>query len=99
MEQKKECLTGACPPLEEKEEPRVKLSEGSGGKEMHLLIAQLQTLLHQGKWQNTSDDAASFHFEGKHLLFTTDSYVITPLFFQVEISVKLHFAAQSMILS
>jgi len=59
---------------------RVSLSEGSGGKEMLELIKQIRKKLSRGKWKNTMDDSASIDFSGK-LLFTTDSYVVTPLFF------------------
>lgn len=82
MENKKECLTGECPPMNEKINPNVvKLSEGSGGREMHKLISEITGYVHQGKWEHTDDDSASFPIDGKKLHFTTDSYVVTPLFF------------------
>lgn len=59
---------------------KVKLSEGSGGKEMQALVSAIRSRLYSGKWKNTRDDAASIDFNGK-LFFTSDSYVVTPLFF------------------
>jgi len=59
---------------------QVKLSEGSGGKEMQELISEFRKRLPKGNWKNVLDDAASIDFAGK-LVFTTDSYVVTPLFF------------------
>ena len=59
---------------------RITLSEGSGGKEMQALISEFRKRLPKGKWKNVLDDAASIDFKGK-LVFTTDSYVVTPLFF------------------
>jgi len=38
------------------------------------------SIIYKGKWKNTGDDAASLDFNGK-LFFTSDSYVVTPLFF------------------
>ncbi|MEK6946546.1 MAG: hydrogenase expression/formation protein HypE [Nanoarchaeota archaeon] len=82
MNNKKECPTGECPPMNEKVNPDVvKLSEGSGGKEMHRLISEIAGYLNQGKWKHTDEDSASLTINDKNLLFTTDSYVVTPLFF------------------
>ena len=59
---------------------KVKLSEGSGGKEMQALVSEIRSRLYSGKWKNTKDDSASLDFNGK-LFFTSDSYVVTPIFF------------------
>ncbi|RMF06137.1 hydrogenase expression/formation protein HypE [Candidatus Woesearchaeota archaeon] len=62
----------------------VSLSEGGGGKEMQDLIQQIRNLLPKtGEWSNTGDDSAALKIEGKSgkLCFTSDSYVVTPLFF------------------
>ncbi len=58
----------------------VKLSEGSGGREMQALVSEIRSRLYKGKWKNTGDDAASLDFNGR-LFFTSDSYVVTPIFF------------------
>ncbi len=59
---------------------KISLSEGSGGKEMQELIKKFREIFPIKKWKNEMDDAASLQFNGK-LLFTTDSYVVTPVFF------------------
>ncbi|MFA6089404.1 MAG: AIR synthase related protein, partial [Candidatus Woesearchaeota archaeon] len=55
----------------------VKLSEGSGGEEMDNLIKQLSKDFFRGNWKNCDKDGATF----EDLVFTTDSYVVTPIFF------------------
>lgn len=76
------CLTGACPIPVERNTNTIKLSEGSGGKEMQLLISAMQQQFPESSdWAHRGDDGATFAFAGKHLVFTTDAYVVTPLFF------------------
>lgn len=62
-------------------EERVTLSEGSGGKEMHELIAMIAEKLYTGDWEHIGDDSASFVLDKKRFFFTTDSYVVSPIFF------------------
>lgn len=62
-------------------EERVTLSEGSGGKEMHGLIARIAEKLYTGDWEHIGDDSASFVLDKKRFFFTTDSYVVSPVFF------------------
>lgn len=77
-----DCLTGECPTIEEWDVNVVKLSEGSGGKEMGALIQEFQKhFKNHGKWQNISDDGASIDVDGNKMVLTTDSYVVTPIFF------------------
>ncbi len=78
-----ECFTGACPtPQKDEELGRVRLSEGSGGVEMHQLVTKIRSLLPTtGDWQHCMDDGAALRRDDGHLVFTTDSYVVTPLFF------------------
>ncbi|RMF54549.1 hydrogenase expression/formation protein HypE [Candidatus Woesearchaeota archaeon] len=62
----------------------VKLSEGSGGKEMNELISMIKTYLNQGSWMCTNDDSSFLPLKNKkqnNLVFTSDSYVVTPIFF------------------
>jgi len=47
---------------------------------MQALVREFRKRLPKGNWKNVLDDAASIDFKGK-LVFTTDSYVVTPLFF------------------
>lgn len=83
MAKDKTCPTGKCPPMDEKlSENVVRLSEGSGGTEMNALIAQMRELFPESKkWQGTDSDAAVTSFDGDNLVFTTDAYVVTPIFF------------------
>lgn len=77
-----DCLTGACPPLEKIDVNNVKLSEGSGGKEMGQLISTIRKNLRSPKdWKNSDEDSATLKFKDTNLVFTTDSYVVTPIFF------------------
>jgi hydrogenase expression/formation protein HypE len=83
MKQKDDnCLTGACPSPVTPNLHTIKLSEGSGGKEMGNLIKDIHTRLPSfGAWENTTDDGASIALGDERLVFTTDSYVVTPIFF------------------
>lgn len=77
-----DCLTGHCPVPVEPDPNLVKLSEGSGGRDMQVLIDGLRKKLpHAGSWKNLSDDSATIKLGNEHLVFTTDSYVVTPIFF------------------
>ncbi|PSN19080.1 hydrogenase expression/formation protein HypE [filamentous cyanobacterium CCP5] len=59
---------------------QVLLAHGGGGRLMHQLIQEmfLATFQPEPAWQH---DAASLTVQGDRLAFTTDSYVVTPLFF------------------
>ena len=60
----------------------IKLSEGSGGKEMQELVKRLTAFLHKdSRWSHTDDDSAVWNAGDSSLLFTTDSFVIDPIFF------------------
>jgi len=80
-----DCLTGACPRPQEEQGTdirRVKLSEGSGGKEMGHLIAEVRNHFPStASWKHTGADGAVLPLEHDNLVFTTDSFVVTPLFF------------------
>ncbi|MBE9140336.1 hydrogenase expression/formation protein HypE [Nodosilinea sp. LEGE 07088] len=60
--------------------PQVLLAHGGGGSLMRQLIEEmfLATFQPETAWQH---DAASLALSGDRLAFTTDSYVVTPLFF------------------
>ncbi len=61
----------------------VTLSHGSGGKATHNLVEGLLLPAFDNVLLDTGDDAAVFALNGGHqrLAFTTDSYVVSPLFF------------------
>lgn len=83
MNKDAKCPTGNCPPMEEQlSEEVVRLSEGSGGTEMNALISAMRAYLPQSEvWQGSDEDSALMPFAGDNLVFTTDAYVVTPLFF------------------
>jgi hydrogenase expression/formation protein HypE len=58
-------------------------SHGSGGKAMHNLIAGIMAPAFANPILDRMDDAARLPMTGNatHLAFTTDSYVVSPLFF------------------
>ena len=56
------------------------MAHGSGGKLMHELIESLR-LEFSNKILNELSDAAELNLSKKRLAFTTDSYVVKPLFF------------------
>ncbi|NHC37093.1 hydrogenase expression/formation protein HypE [Scytonema millei] len=60
--------------------PRVLLAHGGGGRLMHQLIEQmfLATFSHSDR---PPHDAAEIHLTSHRIAFTTDSYVVQPLFF------------------
>jgi len=59
----------------------ITLAEGSGGKEMEALIKRFR-LLNRGSWENCDDDASTLDFgDGRKLVFTTDSFIVDPVFF------------------
>jgi hydrogenase expression/formation protein HypE len=61
----------------------VTLSEGSGGEEMNSLISIFKGILSSSdSWKGSDDDAAYFDLgDGRCLVFTTDSYIVDPIFF------------------
>jgi hydrogenase expression/formation protein HypE len=60
---------------------RITLSHGSGGKATHNLIEGLLRPAFANPLLQTMDDAALCTVDGARLAFTTDSYVVRPLFF------------------
>ncbi len=61
--------------------PKVLLAHGSGGKLMHNLIEKMILPAFQNSFLETRHDAANFQIGNAKLAFTTDSYVVNPLFF------------------
>ncbi|MFP4470963.1 MAG: hydrogenase expression/formation protein HypE [Bacteroidales bacterium] len=58
------------------------LSHGSGGKLSHDLIGELFVKYFHNETLSAQTDSAILRLPGKHLSFTTDSYVVDPIFFQ-----------------
>jgi hydrogenase expression/formation protein HypE len=58
------------------------LSHGSGGKLSHDLIGQLFVKYFSNAWLDAQTDSAIIGLSEKNVAFTTDSYVVDPIFFQ-----------------
>jgi hydrogenase expression/formation protein HypE len=61
--------------------PTVTLAHGGGGKLMHQLIERMILPAFKSELLETRHDGAVFNLGGAKLAFTTDSYVVNPLFF------------------
>jgi hydrogenase expression/formation protein HypE len=61
--------------------PQVLLAHGGGGKLMHQLIGKMFLTAFGNPPLETRHDSAVVEWTGKKLAFTTDSYVVRPLFF------------------
>jgi len=73
-------FTPACPiPLSQY--PHVLLAHGGGGRLMHQLIGKMFLTAFGNPLLDTRHDSAVAEWTGKKLAFTTDSYVVRPLFF------------------
>src|SRR5215472_15607833 len=73
-------LTANCPmPLND--HPQVMLAHGGGGRLMDQLIAKMFAPAFANPWLAQRHDGALLDLEERRLAFTTDSYVVHPLFF------------------
>lgn len=60
----------------------IELEAGAGGKKSEELITKIRTILnYKGKWKNVEDDGAVFDLGNKKLVFTTDAFIVNPIFF------------------
>jgi len=57
----------------------ISLVQGAGGKEMGELIKSFG--FKSGEWKHTDDDSATYRLGKKHLVFTSDSFIVDPIFF------------------
>ena len=73
-------LLPSCP-LPIQDYPHVLLGHGGGGKLMHQLIGKLFLPAFRNPLLEDQHDASVFEIAGQRLAFTTDSYVVRPLFF------------------
>jgi hydrogenase expression/formation protein HypE len=60
---------------------KILLDHGSGGKISHQLIADIMLPVFDNSILSQLNDGAIFELEGKRLAFSTDSYVVDPIFF------------------
>jgi hydrogenase expression/formation protein HypE len=78
--EEKQSFELSCPiPIQQY--PRVLLAHGGGGTLMHNLIEKMFLPEFCSKEINVLHDSAELKIKGKRLAFTTDSYVVKPLFF------------------
>jgi hydrogenase expression/formation protein HypE len=75
-----ENFTLSCP-IPMQQYPHVLLAHGGGGKLMHQLIEQMFVPAFGNSTLNVRHDAAAIALNHQNLAFTTDSYVVRPLFF------------------
>lgn len=61
--------------------PQVLMAHGGGGKLMHQLIGKMFLPAFHNPLLDSQHDASVFEAGGQRLAFTTDSYVVRPLFF------------------
>jgi hydrogenase expression/formation protein HypE len=61
--------------------PHVLMAHGGGGRLMHQLIGKMFLAAFQNPLLETQHDSAVAELTGKKIAFTTDSYVVRPLFF------------------
>ena len=73
--------SGVSCPLPIAQYPRVLLSHGGGGQLMHQLIEKMFVSAFANPWLEARHDGAVFEANAGRLAFTTDSYVVRPLFF------------------
>jgi len=62
-------------------EEKILLDHGSGGKLSHALFTDLILPLFKSRELSVQDDGAVLDFGGQKLAFSTDSYVVDPVFF------------------
>ena len=73
-------FNAACP-IPITQYPHVLLAHGGGGKMMHQLIGSMFLTAFKNPLLDTQHDAAVAELPGTKIAFTTDSYVVRPLFF------------------
>ncbi|MBT3388156.1 MAG: hydrogenase expression/formation protein HypE, partial [Desulfobacula sp.] len=62
-------------------EEKVLLDHGSGGKVSHSMFSDLILPLFENPELSKQDDGATLDIKGTKLAFSTDSYVVDPIFF------------------
>jgi hydrogenase expression/formation protein HypE len=62
-------------------EDRILLAHGSGGELSHQLVSSIFAQSFRNPILQALDDSAVISADGERLAFTTDSYVVTPIFF------------------
>src|SRR5208283_723698 len=73
-------FSGACP-VPVTQYPHILMAHGGGGRLMHQLIGKMFLTAFSNPLLDAQHDAAVAELTGKKIAFTTDSYVVRPLFF------------------
>jgi hydrogenase expression/formation protein HypE len=73
-------FTLSCP-IPISQYPQILLAHGGGGKLMHQLIEKIFGAAFANEYLDERHDGAALTLNGAKLAFTTDSYVVRPLFF------------------
>lgn len=61
---------------------KIELDHGGGGQKSWEIVKSIRNILvNTGLWENTDDDGAVFDLGGQKLVFTTDGFIVDPLFF------------------
>ena len=74
-------VPGSTCPLPITQHPQIVLGHGSGGKLTAQLIEQVFLPAFSNPLLNKLDDQAVLEINGSRLAFTTDGFVVTPIFF------------------
>ena len=74
-------MPGAACPLPITHQDHIVIGHGSGGKLSAQLIESVFLPAFSNPWLNKLDDQAVLNINGSRLAFTTDAFVVTPLFF------------------
>lgn len=75
------CDIPASCPIPLSDYPNVLLAHGGGGRLMHQLIERIFVPAFRNPALDQQHDGATLELNGQRLAFTTDSYVVRPLFF------------------
>ncbi|MDP1884683.1 MAG: hydrogenase expression/formation protein HypE [Candidatus Moranbacteria bacterium] len=66
----------------EREKTGIELEAGAGGEKSDGLIAKIRkSFPADRRWKNTRDDGASYAIGKERLVFTTDAFIVDPIFF------------------
>jgi hydrogenase expression/formation protein HypE len=60
---------------------KIEMTHGAGGRAMHQLIEQLFLAAFDNPWLQQKNDQACFNVDSGRMVMTTDSHVISPIFF------------------
>lgn len=60
----------------------IEMAHGGGGEKSWELLREIRSIIDfKGRWKNCEDDAAAFALGKEKILFTTDAFIVNPIFF------------------